>query len=685
MSLSDYYSYEQLFAERDRPRTVPLGWDWVVTRFELFFTPKPKASQMLEQAKGVLALEPQLAGLSDEDFYAGLDESRSLLRLGRETESDLLLAMARVREVSRRVRGQNPYLPQVAGALGLLQNCIVEMATGEGKTLTAGLAAVIAGWRGRGCHVVTSNDYLAARDAESMADLFTACGLTSASVTQENTPEERKKAYASDITYLTSKEVTADFLRDQMALGKVNNHFRMLSRSISGMELPSAVQRGLACAIVDEADSVLCDGGSTPLIISVTAENAPSVEQYQTASEIADNLAIGVDYRVNIRYREARLTDLGKKKVMESLHGSKGARVSGQGAGQAAGKSPSGAVVKGGSGWAKPNRAMELVLQAIEAREFFQASVHYVVTGDKVVIVDEATGRIMPDHEWRDGLHQAVSAKEGLEVIPPRSTSAQSTFQDFFLRYKILGGMTGTAWEAKGEFLQFYRLSVARIPTHRPCQRHCSYRAFHTTNEEKIKDIVESTRQMNALGRPVLVGTRSIEASEDISKALHEAGIKHEVLNAVLHEREAEIVALAGKKGAVTVATNMAGRGTDIKLDPEVKELGGLHVILTEMHSSERIDRQLYGRCGRQGDPGTTADIICLEDVLFETIPGFVRRLLRFLLKTTTVRKPALAVAWKLAGLCQWLGDRRGFKMRRNMVDSNRRFADMISYSGKQT
>ena len=663
MNLADGFTYDQVFAGRDKPRRVPLGWDWAVARLELLFSPKPKAARLLEQAHGVLGMEEAMAELSDTDIAQRREEMRAIFRLGRETETDLLHAMALVRETAYRVRRERPYLPQVAGALGILQNCIVEMATGEGKTLTAACAAIIAGWRGKGCHVVTSNDYLAARDEETMAEFFRACSLSSASVTQDNSPAERKAAYACDITYLTSKEVTADFLRDQMALGKVNTHARILARSLSGKEVPSLVQRGLSCAIVDEADSVLCDGGSTPLIISVPKENAPSVDQYLTASALADKMKIGRDYRVNRKYREASLTDVGRKMVAESV------------------KSP--------NAWAKRNRAMELVHQAVEAREFFQAAVHYVVRDGKVVIVDEATGRIMPDHEWRDGTHQAVSAKEGVEVVPPRATSAQSTFQDFFLRYKILGGMTGTAWEARKEFLQFYRMSVVRIPTHRPCVRYKAYKAFHAANAEKIRDIVENVLQEQKKGRAVLVGTKSIDASEQVSKALSKAGVFHEVLNAVQHEREAEIVALAGRRKAVTVATNMAGRGTDIKLEATVRESGGLHVILTELHSSVRVDRQLHGRSGRQGDPGTVAEIICMEDDIFRTIPVWVRNLLGFLLRPSRAgkcaRQIANRVAWKIAALLQWLGDRRAFTMRKQMVQSNRHFADMISYSGKQT
>ncbi len=659
MSLIDSYNFDALFSGRTRPERVPLGWDWVVTRAELLWARRPKTSELMAQAQAVVGREAEFSRMPLGELGRWIRTLFDLFLLSRDTEKDLLTAMAVLRETAFRVTGQRPYPTQVAGALGILRNCVVEMATGEGKTLTASLAAAVSGWRGKGCHVVTSNDYLAARDAETLTDFYRALGLSCASVTQECNPAQRRAAYACDITYLTSKEATADFLRDRLALGRLDSHSRVLVESLAG-RTPPLVQRGLYCAIIDEADSVLCDGGSTPLIISVTSENAPSVEQYQTASRMADRFKAGPDYRINRVYREVKLTDLGRKKVFDTL------------------------APRGGEPWARRSRAQELVLQALEAREFFQESVHYVVQEGKVVIVDESTGRIMPDHEWRDGLHQAVSAKEGLEVIPPRSTSAQCTFQDYFLRYPVLGGMTGTAWEARSEFLQFYRLAVIRIPTYRPCLRRVTYRAFHTGQKAKIEDIVSATAGFFRAGRPVLVGTRSIEASEQISAALKEAGVPHEVLNAVQHQREAEIVARAGQPGAVTVATNMAGRGTDIKLDETVRRLGGLKVILTEKHSSARVDRQLHGRSGRQGDPGSVSEIICLEDVLFLTIPVWVRGLFKILLSMSRGRQAGQALAWKMADFCQWRGDRRAFQQRKSMIKSNQQFADMVSYSGRR-
>ncbi len=658
MNISDICMYNDFFMGRSKSRFVPLGWDWFVMRIENIFMVKEKTANLLQKAEKVLALEEEIALLPHDELYTKLEEHRILFRLSKESEEEKLYAMALVREVAHRVRQEKPYLCQVAGALGILENTITEMATGEGKTLTAALATVLAAWRGKGCHVITSNDYLATRDAQTMSEFYAACSLSCAAISQESSPPERKSAYAADITYLTSKDVVADFLRDNMVLGSIQSHEDMLIHCLANKPEPQILQRGLFYAIVDEADSVLCDGGSTPLIISVPKQNAPTVEQYQEASKVAQTMRAGKDFLINTRFREVSLTDMGKMKVLESI------------------KAP--------HQWAKKLRAIELTLQAIEAREFFHIAVHYVVHENKVIIVDESTGRIMPDHEWRDGLHQAVSAKEGVEVIPPRSTTAQSTFQDFFLRYKNLGGMTGTAWEARKEFLQFYGLPVVKIPTNRPCLRFSSYKAFHLSHEEKVKDILSNIVSEHAKGRAVLVGTKSIEASEEISAGLKERGVVHEVLNALLFEREADIIALAGRKNAVTVATNMAGRGTDIKLNNEVRDQGGLHVIVTELYHSSRVDRQLLGRCARQGDPGTTAEIISISDDIFKNMPSYLKAFIKTLIACSATNGALNTFSWKIATAFQKKEDSKAFKMRKQMVKTNRKFAQLLSYSGKQ-
>lgn len=636
------------------PSRIPLGVEWTVVRLERLFAHRPSQGALLARAEKVLSFEANHAGLNDATLHRLLLEKKALFRLRRETEDDRIITMSLLREVAFRVTGMRPYREQIAGALGIFERAIVEMATGEGKTLTAALAAAAQSFRGKGCHVLTSNDYLAARDAETMAGFFDALHVSWGAITQDTPQAERRSAYARDITYLTSKEVVADFLRDRLALGALDDPTKALARTAYGRQLPLTVQRGLYCAIVDEADSVLCDGGATPLIISVPGKNAPDAAQYLAASALADTLRPVRDYRTNLDFREVQLTDSGRRLLAAHVRAQR---------------------------WARPGRAEELLVQALEAREFFHESVQYIVRDGKVVIVDEPTGRIMPDHEWRDGLHQAVSAKEGLEVAPPKVTSAQSTFQDFFRRYPVMGGMTGTGWEARREFLQFYDLHVVKIPTHRPVLRRVTRRVLYPDEAAKVRDIARIVAERQQAGQPVLIGTASIEASARVAAALTAAGVPHEILNAVHHSREAAIISGAGQLGAVTVATNMAGRGTDIKLGPGVRERGGLLVILTERYTSARVDRQLHGRSGRQGDPGAVIECIALSDTLLKTRPRWVKGLLRLCYAVPGVGG---RIAFALVSLLQGLTTRDEAKQRRRMVKSNRQFVDMISYKGRE-
>lgn len=650
MLYKDIQILEQKTLTTAKPTPIPLGASWLLAYIEGLFRRRPRQKKLFAQAEHVMALEAQYAPMTDVALAQEVTRVKTVFRLTRDTAADVTTALALVRETAFRVTGMRPYKTQIAGALGIFAHCIVEMATGEGKTLTAALAASIIAFRGRGCHVLTSNDYLAARDAATMMPLFTALGLRCTAITQGMTPEARRCAYAEDITYATSKEVVADYLRDQLALGICHNPTKMFTRALCHKALPITMQRGLYCAVVDEADSVLCDGGSTPLIISTPDPDAPEVAQYQAASDMAKNMRRGLEYQANMVFREIKLTPFGRQHLSRCLD-----------------KTP----------WAKLGRAAELLMQALEAREFFHESIQYVIHEGKVVLVDEPTGRIMPDHEWRDGLHQAVSAKEGLEIIPPKATSAQSTFQDFFRRYSIMGGMTGTAWEARGELYQFYNLHVVKIPTHRPLRRVLSGRALHEDVNAKITHIVHIVTERQAKGQPVLVGTSSIEASETVASALVGAGVPHATLNATHHAKEADIVAEAGQWGKVTVATNMAGRGTDITLSPQTREVGGLLVILTERYTSRRVDRQLHGRSGRQGDVGEVMEIIALSDILFNNHP-LCRNLLTLLKNIPLVGQ---RLAFWVVGVLQWCRSRKETIVRRRMVKANQQFARMISYA----
>jgi preprotein translocase subunit SecA len=581
----------QRTGSKELPKGLDAAWDGAVGIARRILT---RTRRFLERAEKSLAWEKHFAGMTDAALRKSAAEFGELFRRGRDAPADLERAFALVREVASRRIGERHFAVQIAGGFALEAGCVAEMATGEGKTLAATLPATVAGWRGRGCHIITVNDYLARRDAEWMGDIYRFCGLTAAYIEQGMLPAARRAAYHADITYCTNKEVTADFLRDRLALGRLRSLpealiAKLAEGSTSGMD--RLLQRGLNYAIVDEADSVLIDEAVTPLIISGEAPNPQQVEAFEHAAAFADRMSAQSHYRVNSRYREVELTSAGKQMAAEA-------------AGELGGV------------WRGARRREELVVQALTAKELYMRDKQYVIKDGKVVIVDEFTGRLMPDREWRDGLHQAVEAKENLQVKPPKDTYARISFQRFFRLYRRLAGMTGTAAEARREFWQIYHLPVAVIPTNRPCIRKVFSDRVFATEQAKWRAVVEEIRRLHRAGQPVLVGTRSVRASEHLSALLAAEGLDHQVLNAVRHAEEAQIVAAAGLPGKITVATNMAGRGTDIKLGRGVAELGGLQVIATERHEAGRIDRQLFGRSARQGDPGSAQAIVSLADEL---------------------------------------------------------------------
>ena len=506
----------------------------------------------------------------------------------------LLEALAAIREASDRQLGLRPFPVQLMGALALHQGCLAEMATGEGKTLTAGLAAVLAGWTRRPCHIVTVNDYLVERDANWMRPLYQFCGVRVGYVIGQMEPAARARGYAADVTYTTSKELLADFLRDHLKVGPLKHPTRRLIRLLLAPQAAAReglVMRGLHTAIVDEADSVLIDEAVTPLIISSPHDNPLLKQAVQVAQGLVASLEPGVDYQVNLRYRETEITPAGRRRLTDICSSLPGL-------------------------WRGTDRRVELLRQALSAREFFHRDKQYIIQDGKVVIVDEFTGRPMPQRTWREGMHQAIEAKEGLAISDPSETIARMSFQRFFRCFHRLAGMTGTAREAATEFWQIYRLPVVVIPPNKPCRReHWPDRVF-PSETQKRQAVVEEIVRLHTQGRPLLVGTRSVRASEEIARLLVERGLHVHVLNAVRLKEEAAIVATAGERGCITIATNMAGRGTDIKLGRGIAELGGLHVIATERHESGRVDRQLFGRAARQGDRGSAQAFVSVEDEL---------------------------------------------------------------------
>ena len=539
------------------------------------------------------ALDSQMQALSDEELRGKTKEFKQRLNEGETLDDILPEAYATVREAAYRSLGMKHYRVQLIGGIILHQGRIAEMRTGEGKTLVSTLPAYLNALSGKGVHIVTVNDYLARRDAEWMGKVHQFLGLTVGVVLNSMESEERRAAYDCDITYVTNNELGFDYLRDNMVIYK-----------------EQLVQRGLNFAVIDEVDSVLIDEARTPLIIS--GQSSKSTKLYEACDILARQLERGEasgefskinaimgedieetgDYIVNEKEKSVNLTEDGVKKVEKFFHI---------------------------ENLADPEN-LEIqhnIILALRAHNLMFRDQDYVVTPEgEVVIVDEFTGRIMPGRRYSDGLHQAIEAKEHVKVMRESKTLATITFQNLFNKYEKKSGMTGTALTEEKEFRDIYGMDVIEIPTNLPVQRRDLDDAVYKTKEEKYKAVVEAVKEAHATGQPVLVGTITIDVSELLSKMLKKEGIPHNVLNAKYHEQEAEIVADAGIHGAVTIATNMAGRGTDIKLDDESKAAGGLKIIGTERHESRRIDNQLRGRAGRQGDPGESRFYISLEDDL---------------------------------------------------------------------
>lgn len=640
------------------PRGLDAMWHagvgWVNRRI-------PRYQRFIRQANKILSLEKQYSTVTDSKLREIAGELREIFRRHRDQSSDLERAFALVREVAFRQIGEKPFAVQVAGALALDSGCVAEMATGEGKTLTCTLPVTVAGWRGKGCHVITVNDYLARRDAEWMSRIYRFCGLTVAHIEQETPLEKRKAAYLADVTYCTNKEVTADFLRDRLALGRLKGLSSALMAKIASRGRDGTgrlVQRGLHYAVVDEADSILIDEAVTPLIISGEGQNPEQTESFQQAADIAGQLTSEADYRIDHRYREIELTRQGEARL-ETLTGSLGGL------------------------WKGHRRRWEMVNQALMAREFYLKDKQYVIDDNKIVIVDEFTGRLMPDRTWRDGLHQAIEAKEAVPINPPKDTYARISFQRFFRMYHKLSGMTGTAAEATSEFWQIYRLPVVQITTNHPCKRKALPILVFPTEELKWARIVQEIRRIHEAGRPVLVGTRNVRSSERLGSLLTAEGLDHQVLNAIYHRQEAQIVAEAGQRGKITVATNMAGRGTDIKLGRGVAKSGGLHVIAAEPNESARIDRQLFGRGARQGDPGSAQGIFSLED---EVVSQYAGHMIGFFKKRYAYAKGDVSSflirnAFRQA---QQSAERLALRRRKSVLKTDHWLDEQLGFTGKE-
>jgi preprotein translocase subunit SecA len=545
--------------------------------------------------------EPELMQQTERELRKRSLSLQYRAKSGEPLSRLLAEAYALVREAARRTLNMRHYPVQMVGGIGLFYGAIAEMQTGEGKTLTATLPLYLRSLEGKGAHLATVNDYLAKRDAEWMGPLFKLLGVSVGIIQSQDDRPARRKAYSCDITYGTAKEFGFDFLRDRLLLRATRDERKdYLSEAVGqkGDQSEKPVARGAHFALVDEADSILIDDARTPLIIGTLGDKSPEQleAQFRWSAAVAPQFVDKEHFDYDHEKKTVELNTAGRKLVRTLT------------------KHP----LLNSIGLVSLYESVE---RAIKVARDYHLDRQYVVQDDEIVIVDESTGRIAEGRKWRDGIHQAIEAKEGVTVTMPTGQAARITVQDLFLRYTYLAGMTGTATTSAAEIRKVYRTRVTPIPTNRPPQRKRLPDRVYADAEGKWAAIVDVIKEQHSSGRPVLIGTRSIDRSERLSDLLNAAGIEHQVLNAHQVAAEAEIVERAGQQGKVTVATNMAGRGTDIRLGEGVRELGGLYVICTELHDSARIDRQLIGRCGRQGDPGTYQQFLALDDEIL--VNGF--------------------------------------------------------------
>ena len=612
---------------------------------------KPVLPQLKAQAERIEKLEPEIHALSSARFREETNKLRDEARLGR-LEGELLdRAVGITREAVVRAVGKRPFKCQLMGALAMIRGAVAEMATGEGKTLTAAMAGSILAWSGKPVHIITVNDYLVQRDAEHMSPIYELVGHKCGYVVHDTPPPARLENYRRNIVYITSKELVADFLRDQIQLDMLGKVRPITTEretpawggtdSLGLMRSPAQANAGMLAAgqmrgnlivpglfkvVVDEADSLLIDEAVTPLIISNSPDDEANAKLYRAAHDLAELLEMNRDFIIDWTVRNIDLTQRGQDRLDELTE-----------------------ATQQESFWKGRRRREELVTQALVARHCYVRDEQYLITEDqKVQIIDEFTGRVMADRSWRHGLHQAIEVKEGVPVTADKENLARLSFQRFFRQYPEMSGMTGTAWEAAPELWQIYQRPVIKIPTNKPCIRKQLPPQMFDTMEQKWEAVVARIIELNDTGVPVLVGTRSVLASQEVSRRLAAAGKAHRVLNATQTAQEAAIVAEAGQKGKITVATNMAGRGTDILLGRDVAELGGLAVVSTEPAASFRVDRQLFGRAARQGDPGTAQMFASSDDDLFLRHAARSRKFWRViganrLIKKAQARADALA------------------------------------------
>ena len=650
-----------LYPERDDPQRNKLERALLAVADEVSRRNRPQSASYHRIIRAINRRGAALSDLSDVQLRERCRELRfHLRRTGLSVDKWLIDAFALIRETAQRTLQMRHFDVQLMGGWVMLHGKIVEMETGEGKTLTATLPACTAALAGIPVHIITVNDYLVTRDAAWMQPVYQALGLSVGTITEGMDTEARRAAYRCDVTYCTNKQVAFDYLKDRIVLGNERGRLQLKLENLYSDQPRSnrLLLPGLCFGIVDEADSVLIDEARTPLIISAPRDTAGQRELYEQALRLADALQPDIDFELDARERSVELTATGKTRLAglaQRLRGS----------------------------WAGSRIREELVSRALSARHLFHRDEHYLLSDGKVQIIDSFTGRVMPDRSWEQGLHQLIEVKEGCSLSEQNETQARISYQRFYRRYLHLAGMTGTCREVAPELWSVYRLKVVTVPTNRPLQRKHLPDRLYATADSKWEAILETIREMHAQGRPVLVGTRSVASSEHLSRMLEDARLAHQVLNARKHDLEAAIIKHAGAPAAITVATNMAGRGTDIRLGDGVAELGGLHVITSELHEAGRIDRQLFGRCGRQGDPGSYQVLLSLEDELYTRYcPPVVARLAGW--RRQTVAK--LGPAWLWRTVTRWsqrVAEREDARVRRGLMKLDENLGNILAFSGR--
>ncbi|HPU79886.1 preprotein translocase subunit SecA [Accumulibacter sp.] len=619
-----------------------------------------RCRRLRQFAERVEALAAELRALETEQLRDRAMAVRATLQVQGLADAPVAECFALVREVCARRLGLRHYPVQLMGGYAMLRGALAEMPTGEGKTLTAVLPAVTVALAGAPVHVITVNDYLASRDAAYLAPVYAFFALRVGLIVPGQAPAQRVQAYGSDVTYCVNKDLVFDYLRDRLTRKRARGGAGgVLDDWLAGARSPERsplLLRGLYFAIVDEADSVLIDEARTPLIISSDVDDAQGRELYAQALALAARLDSQQHYLLRRQERSIELADAGRATVAEFARGLPGL-------------------------WRIPRAREELVEQGLSALHLFQLDRHYLIVDGKLQIVDEYTGRVMADRSWERGLQQMIEVKEGLALSKRRDTISRITYQRFFRRYLCLAGMTGTAIEVAPEMCSVYALEVLPIPPHRPLRRCDLGQRVFLDSERRWAAVVERAAAMRADGRAVLIGTRSVAASELASQRLFAAGLPHAVLNARQDAGEAAIIAQAGQPGRITVATNMAGRGTDIVLSTEVRQAGGLHVILSEYHDAARIDRQLFGRAGRQGDPGSCEAIVSLDDELFVAHAALLLGWLRARVTPDGLLPAALGI-W-LRRFAQRAAEQQNSRIRRQTVERDKQLERSLAFAGR--